>query len=104
MDKIAFGKFVADTRRERGLTQQALAEQLHITDKAVSKWERGLSYPDLTLLEPLAEALGLTTGELLACRKDPAENVTNLLDIAKESNRHIRRRVTALFSRMLHPT
>lgn len=101
MDKSAFGKFVADTRRERGLTQQALAEQLHITDKAVSKWERGLSYPDLTLLEPLAEALGLTTGELLACRKDPAENVTNLLDIAKESNRHLRRRVTVLFSLIL---
>ena len=92
MDKITFGKFVADTRRDLGLTQQMLADRLHITDKAVSKWERGLSYPDLTMLEPLAEALGLSTAELLACCKDLTEDVTNLLDIAKESNRSMHKR------------
>jgi transcriptional regulator with XRE-family HTH domain len=69
-----------------------LADRLHITDKAVSKWERGLSYPDLTLLEPLAEALELSTAELLACCKDPAEDVKNLLHIAKESNRSLHKR------------
>lgn len=92
MDKTSFGKFVADTRRELGLTQQMLAERLHITDKAVSKWERGLSYPDLTMLEPLAEALGLSTAELMACRKEPEADVSNLLDIAKESHHHLQKR------------
>lgn len=43
MDAKSFGVFLAQTRRERGLTQSALAEQLHVTDKAVSRWERGVS-------------------------------------------------------------
>ncbi|WP_300250482.1 helix-turn-helix transcriptional regulator [uncultured Subdoligranulum sp.] len=43
MDAKSFGAFLAQTRRERGLTQSALAEQLHVTDKAVSRWERGVS-------------------------------------------------------------
>ena len=55
----AFGQFIAENRRTRGLTQRELAESLHVTDKAVSKWERGLSYPDVTLLEPLAAKLEL---------------------------------------------
>ena len=60
MQKEIFGAFIAHTRREQGLTQKALADKLHVTDKAVSKWERGLCYPDLTLMEDLAVALGLT--------------------------------------------
>ena len=59
MNKQQFGSFIADNRKAAGLTQKALAERLHVTDKAVSKRERALSYPDVTLLEPLAEALGL---------------------------------------------
>lgn len=89
MNKTAFGKFVSDTRRELGLTQQALADRLHVTDKAVSKWERGLSYPDVTLLEDLAAALEISTTELLSCRKDAVsenvDEVRSLMDIAKES-------------------
>ena len=54
MNKEVFGTFIAEMRKEKGLTQQNLADQLHVTDKAVSKWERGLCYPDLTLMEPLA--------------------------------------------------
>ena len=57
MNMHAFGQFIVERRRGLGLTQLQLAESLHVTDKAVSKWERGLSYPDVTLLEPLAEAL-----------------------------------------------
>ncbi|MBR2895889.1 MAG: helix-turn-helix domain-containing protein, partial [Oscillospiraceae bacterium] len=53
MNKETFGAFVANTRREVGLTQRSLAEKLHVTDKAVSKWERGLCYPDVTLSELL---------------------------------------------------
>ena len=59
MNKERLGSFIGDCRRELGLTQRELAERVHVTDKAVSKWERGLSYPDVTLLEPLAAALEL---------------------------------------------
>ena len=62
MDKQTFGTFVAEQRKRQGLTQRQLAQLLHVTDKAVSKWERGLSYPDVTLLQPLAAALGLRVG------------------------------------------
>ena len=57
MNKEQLGAFIAERRKEEHMTQKDLAVRLHITDKAVSKWERGLSYPDVTLLEPLAEAL-----------------------------------------------
>lgn len=53
LDKQQLGAFIAENRKRQGLTQQQLAQILHITDKAVSKWERGLSYPDVTLLQPL---------------------------------------------------
>ena len=52
-----FGAFLAETRRARGLTQRDLAERLHVTDKAVSRWERGVGLPDINTLEPLADAL-----------------------------------------------
>lgn len=67
MDKTQLGAFIAENRRALGLTQKDLAARLHVTDKAVSKWERGLSYPDVTLLEPLADALGLNLTELMSC-------------------------------------
>ena len=47
MDNIRFGSFVAQLRKERGLTQKELAQRLHVTDKAVSKWETGRGFPDL---------------------------------------------------------
>lgn len=62
-DKI--GLFISQLRKEKKMTQKELAKQLHITDKAVSKWERGLSYPDISLLNSLAEILGVATSELL---------------------------------------
>ena len=73
LDKQTFGTFVAEQRKRQGLTQQQLAQLLHVTDKAVSKWERGLSYPDVTLLQPLAAALCLDTDRLLTCRREESE-------------------------------
>ena len=73
MDKQSFGKYIAENRKQLGMTQMQLAEKLHVTDKAVSKWERGLSYPDVTLLKPLAEELSVSIGELLSCRVPTAE-------------------------------
>ena len=59
------GQMIAALRKEKNLTQQDLAAQLNITDKAVSKWERGLAYPDITLVPQLASILGVTTDALL---------------------------------------
>lgn len=66
MDAIDTGLLIAQARKEKGLTQKDLAQALHVTVQAVSKWERGLNFPDIALLEPLAEALDLTVSELLA--------------------------------------
>ena len=72
LDKEAFGAFLQALRKEKGLTQRQLAEMLHVSDKAVSKWERGLSIPDTALLIPLAEQLDVTVTELLLCRRCPS--------------------------------
>jgi len=70
IDMKRFGGFVASRRGEQGLTQKQLAERLFVSNKAVSKWECGLSMPDIALLEPLAEALGVTVEELLHGRRE----------------------------------
>ncbi|MCI8417866.1 MAG: helix-turn-helix transcriptional regulator [Lachnospiraceae bacterium] len=63
------GRFICQKRKEKGLTQKELATRLGVTDKAVSKWERGNCCPDIALLLPLAEYLGVSTGELLGQEK-----------------------------------
>lgn len=65
MDREKTGALIAAARKARGLTQKELAERLHISDRAVSKWERGAGFPDVSLLEPLADALGLSVLDLL---------------------------------------
>lgn len=69
IDKKKFGAFIAQLRREKGLTQRELAQQLFLSDKAVSKWETGASIPDTALLMPLAELLGVSVTELLMCQR-----------------------------------
>lgn len=65
LNKERIGNFIVNLRREKGLTQKQLAEEVFVSDKAVSKWERGLSLPDISMLEPLANVLGVTILELL---------------------------------------
>ncbi len=65
MDNKKMAQFISELRKGRHLTQKELAEQLGVTDKAVSKWERGLSCPDISLLSELSQILGVTTNELL---------------------------------------
>lgn len=86
IDKRQFGAFVAQLRKEQGMTQKNLAEKLYISDKAISKWETGVSIPDVSLLIPLSELLGITVTELLQCRRgaedmDPSQ-VEQLLKTA----------------------
>lgn len=76
MDTKKLGAFIADLRKEKGITQAQLADLLHLTPKAVSKWERGLGYPDITTLEPLAEALGISISELFQCQKIERSSLT----------------------------
>lgn len=66
MENRKIGAFIAERRKESGLTQQALADRLGLTNKAVSKWETGDGLPDITILPALAENLGVTVDELLA--------------------------------------
>ena len=65
MDQIKIGRFVAETRRAKGLTQRQLADQLSISDKTISKWETGQSYPDFQRLVLLSDYFGLTLDELV---------------------------------------
>lgn len=69
IDKKKFGAFVAQLRKEKELTQKELAEKVYVSDKAVSKWETGVSIPDVSVLIPLSEALGASVTELLECRR-----------------------------------
>ena len=65
MDAGKTGEFICKKRKEINLTQRELADKLNITDKAVSKWERGLSFPDISILIPLAEILNISLYDLL---------------------------------------
>lgn len=72
------GKLIAARRRELGLSQMELAETLHVTDKAVSRWETGRGLPSVDLLEPLAEVLGLSVSELLSGKRLTPEELPKM--------------------------
>lgn len=88
IDKQKLGAFIAELRKEKGYTQKELAERLFVSDKAVSKWETGVSIPDTTLLIPLADLLGVTVTELLTYQRlEPstpmdADKIENVLKAA----------------------
>ena len=75
MDATRFGLFVAEMRKENHMTQAELATKIKVTDKAVSRWERGLGFPDINSLEPLAEALGVSVLELMKSEKIVETNI-----------------------------
>lgn len=76
MDNLQFGAFVAQLRKEQSMTQKDLAGRLNVTDKAVSKWETGKGFPDVKLLEPLAQALDVTLVELIQCHRSENQAIT----------------------------
>ena len=89
MNQIKIGKFIAECRKRQGLTQIQLAEKLNITDKAVSKWERGMAMPDSSIMLELCDILDITVNELLSGEKIIMENSNKkneqlLVDMSKE--------------------
>lgn len=89
MDQDKIGKFIAECRKEKSFTQAALAEQLGITDRAVSKWERGKNMPDLSIMPDLCELLGISVNELLTGEHIEMEDYRNtaeqnLLELTKK--------------------
>jgi len=82
MDNSKTGALIRARRKELNLTQKELAERLHITDRAVSKWERGLCAPDIALLEPLGDILGLSVTELISGERKPVEENSEQIETA----------------------
>lgn len=76
MDNLKFGAFIAQLRKELGFTQKELADKLNVTDKAVSKWETGKGFPDVKLLEPLAQILGVSLVELIRGERQQSDHLT----------------------------
>lgn len=89
MNYKEIGKFIATKRKEKGMTQNDIANKLNITDRAVSRWERGVGCPDISILEPLSNVLGVSILEILHGKK--VENNENeiLVDILKENKKRI---------------
>ncbi len=69
-DKKKFGEFITQKRKEAGLTQKSFAEKIFVTESAVSKWERGISFPDISLIRDICETLGINEHELLTASED----------------------------------
>ena len=65
MDSQKFGTFIAQCRKDKKMTQADLAAKLNVTDKAISRWERGVGFPDINTIEPLAAALDVSVAELM---------------------------------------
>ena len=90
MDLVKIGKYIAEKRKALGLTQKQLAEKLGMSDKSVSKWERGVCLPDVSVYLELCKILGITINEFLAGEDISEENLTekaedNLIQVAKDS-------------------
>lgn len=106
MNNEATGALIRELRKEKGLTQKELAQRLHVTDRAVSKWERGLCAPDIALLEPLAQTLDATVLELIsgarAKQETRPENVDSAVqEVLRYSEREITRKGKTIRKRSL---
>lgn len=104
MDLVKIGRFIAECRKEKGLTQSQLAEMLNITDKAVSKWETGKGLPDVSIMIELCDILGINVNELLSgerlseenYREKANENIVSMIKVA-DKNRRIKNKIILVF-------
>ncbi len=92
MDKRRFGTFINVLRKEKGITQKELAEILHVTDKAVSRWETGKSYPDIEVMQQIAEYFNVSVNDLLQGERISEEKIKTVSD----------RNVISVFKRLKH--
>lgn len=107
MNNQDFGKFINLLRKEKGLTQKELGERLNLTDKAISRWENGKSYPDVEMFERISQELDVSISELIACKKietkEEAISVTEEAYIGevKQGKKKVRKIVFALVMAIL---
>lgn len=110
MDAKKLGQFIAEIRKEKNMTQAELASKLHVTDKAVSKWERGLGLPDINSIEPLADALGISVAEVMQAERisvghvteeNASEMLTNAFDIVKQQRKAERTHILLILGAIL---
>ena len=101
MDAKIFGAFIAKCRKEKNMTQADLAIKLNVTDKAVSRWERGIGFPDINTIEPLASALEISVLELMkseriteneVTKEEATELITDTLSVAEHQRRQERKK------------
>ena len=104
MDANKFGCFVAERRKELKMTQKDLAAKIQVTDKAVSKWERGLGFPDINTIEDLADALDVSIMELMKSEREKQEisaeemAVNDVVQIAKTDFEERQKIITYTFA------
>ncbi|MDE6387889.1 MAG: helix-turn-helix domain-containing protein [Lachnospiraceae bacterium] len=106
MDQIKIGRFIAESRKSRNLTQRQLADALSISDKTISKWECGKGLPEASLLIPLCEALNITVNDLLSGEKifptdyqKKAEE--NMMSLVKENEENRKRMMSSIITSMI---
>lgn len=102
MDAKIFGAFIMECRKEKNMTQADLAMKLNVTNQAVSRWERGVGFPDINIIEPLASALDLSILELMkserimpneVTKEDATDIIKDTLNVAKMQYRQERRNI-----------
>ena len=106
MDAKKLGLFIAQLRKENNLTQAELAQKLQVTDKAVSKWERGVGLPDINTIEPLASALGVSVLEVMKAerltedisREDASAVLTDTFHLAQQQRKQARKNTAAIIA------
>ena len=77
----SMGEIISENRKEKGMTQSELANKMNVTDKAVSKWERNISCPDINSINKLANILGISVEELISSKIGKANTYNNIFDI-----------------------
>ena len=98
MNQMEIGKFIAELRKEKNMTQQELANKLNITDRAISHWENGRSMPDAGIMLELCNALDINVNELLSAKKIMEEKYN---ERAEENLLEMRREIETLNKRIL---
>lgn len=101
MDQIKIGKLITKKRLEKKLTQSELGNLLGVTDKSVSKWERGINIPDIALMTPLSEILDLTINEILSGEENPKEENKSVIDGIKFYNKKTRNKFVLILAPIL---